>query len=194
MIKAIIFDLFGVLVTEGFKQFCDTYFPGDITKRRRAIALVTDHDSGYITQDQYMKGLADLAGINVAIVNQHMSGNQPNNLLINHIKRELKPSYKIGVLSNSGGNYVRNLLEPQDLEIFNDIVLSYRHGIVKPQAEIFELAARRLGVKTKECVFIDDSQNHCEGARHAGMQALFYQDFPQMKRNLEKLLAADTNN
>lgn len=194
MVKAIIFDCFGVLVTEGFKQFCDTYFPGNMKKRRSAIGLVTDHDSGYTTHDQYIQSLADLAGISVDIVNQHMSGNQPNTLLIKYIRNELKPKYKIGVLSNSGDDYIGQMLDPEDLKIFDDIVLSYQHNIVKPQAEIFELAAKRLGVLLAECTFVDDSQSHCEGARRAGMQAIVYKDFPMMKSELEKLLATSTDN
>ena len=133
MIKAIIFDLFGVLVTEGFKQFCDIYFPGDLNKRRQAIELVTDHDSGYTTQNQYIQGLADLAGISPDIVNQHMSGNRPNELLIDYIRKELKPKYKIGVISNSGDDYISQMLGPEDLKIFDDIVLSYQHSVVNPR-------------------------------------------------------------
>ena len=94
MIKAIFFDLFGVLVTEGFKQFCDTYFPGDIQKRRKAIELVTNHDAGYISHEQYVKEIAKLAGVSESTVGEHMDNNQPNQLLIDYIRKELKPKYK----------------------------------------------------------------------------------------------------
>lgn len=194
MIKAIIFDFFGVLVTEGFKRFCDKYFPDDKQKRRAAIDLVTAHDWGKITQAEYIIGLSELAGISQAEVTDYMQDNQPNDILLGYIKKELMPKYKIGVLSNSGDDYLSRILGAEDAAIFDDIVLSYRHGMVKPQPEIFEFAADRLGVKPGECVFVDDSRNHCEGALRTGMKPIYYEDFPSFKKQLEKLLAAGPDN
>lgn len=188
MIKAIIFDFFGVLITEGFKRFCDIYFPDDKEKRRLAIELVTKHDAGAITKEQYTSGLAKLAGVGLEAVNENMNDNTPNDLLLDYIRKELKPKYKIGVLSNSGDDYISQMLKPEDLKTFDDIILSYRHGMIKPQKEIFEMSGERLGVKTSECIFIDDSPSHCAGARAAGMQAILYQNFGQMKADLEAIL------
>ena len=194
MIKAIIFDFFGVLSTEGFKRFCDTYFPDDQVRRKQAIRLVTDHDAGLITKNEYAKGLAKLARVSLDIVAQNMGDNTPNDPLLAYIKRDLKPKYKISVLSNAGDDYISQILDPADLAIFDDVVLSYRHGMVKPQKEIFEFAVRRLKVLPVEAVFIDDSVNHCAGAVAAGLKAVHYTDFPQMRIELEKLLAPDSNN
>lgn len=187
MIKAIIFDFFGVLVTEGFKQFCDIHFSNDNKKRQEAIKLVNKHDSGLISMEEFYAGLASLAHIEYSSA-EAINSNQPNSLLINYIRKELKPKYKIGVLSNSGDDYISRMLNPEDVKIFDDVILSYRYGIIKPQKEIFEMSAERLGVKTIECIFVDDSPSHCQGAKAAGMQAILYEDFEQMKAELEKLL------
>jgi epoxide hydrolase-like predicted phosphatase len=187
MIKAIIFDFFGVLVTEGFKRFCDEYFPGDPAKRRQAVGLVTAHDGGYISQDEYVAGIAELANTDKATVLAHMAGNQPNDSLLNYICTVLKSKYKLGVLSNSGDDYLSQILPPKDVEMFDDIVLSFRHGVVKPESRSFELAAERLGVKPAECLFIDDSQSHCVAAEQIGMQAILYKNFAQFKKDLEKI-------
>jgi len=191
VIKAIIFDLFGVLSTEGFKRFCDKYFPDDQQKRRQALDLVTAHDWGKITQSQYAAGLAELAGVSLEVVADHMQDNQPNDALLDLIRQELKPKYKIGVLSNSGGDYIRGILAPQDLALFDDIVLSYQYRLVKPDEEFFNLAASRLGAKAEQCVMIDDSANHVDGARRTGMQAILYKNFPQLKSELETILKGD---
>jgi putative hydrolase of the HAD superfamily len=190
MIKAVIFDFFGVLVTEGFKRFCDEYFAGSKIKRRQALDLVTAHDRGKISQEEYISELANLAEVDEDTVRAHMEGNQPNKLLISYIKTTLKPKYKIGVLSNSGDNYLSQILNQRDVQLFDDIVLSYKHGFVKPQAGIYELASRRLNVKASECVFVDDSLTHCEGAIAVGMKTIHYKNFSQMKKDLEKILAA----
>lgn len=188
MIKAIIFDLYGVLVAEGFRLFCDTYFPGDKTKRQTALDLVTSHDAGMISKPQYISGLAELAGVSQEIVNEHMTSNRPNKPLIELVRNQLKPKYKLGVLSNSGDDYINQMLEPKDIELFDDVLLSYRIGLVKPQAEIFDLAAERLGVLSTECLFIDDSMTHTQGAQRTGMKTILYSDFPRFKSELEVIL------
>lgn len=193
MIKAIIFDFFGVLVTEGFKQFRDTYFPDDKEKREKALQLVADHDAGLISKEDYMQGLVQLADISYSTVKNHMSSNEPNKLLLDYIRKELKLKYKISVLSNSGDDYISEMLTRSDTEMFDDIILSYKHGMVKPNKEIFHFAAKRLGVSAEDCIFIDDSHNHTLGASKAGMKAILYEDFPQMKAELETLLAGSNN-
>lgn len=193
MIKAVIFDFFGVLVTEGFKLFCDTYFPNDKQKRRKALQLVNKHDSGLLSMEEFFAGMADLAGIDYSSA-AAINSNRANVPLINYIKQELKSKYKLGVLSNSGDDYISRMLDPADVKMFDDVVLSYQHGIVKPEQKIFEMAAERLGVGPNEAVFIDDSPKHVEGAYKAGMKAVLYKDFNQMKGELEKVLASGSNN
>jgi HAD superfamily hydrolase (TIGR01509 family) len=194
MVKAIIFDFFGVLVTEGFKLFRDTHFPDDEQKWQAAIELVNKHDSGLISKAQFIEGMADISGKSIDFVAESINSNKPNKLLIEYIKSELKPKYKIGVLSNSGDDYLSQMLDPSDAKMFDDVILSYRYGMIKPQIEIFELAAERLGVLTTECVFIDDSPSHCQGARRAGMKTIHYEDFPSFKKQIAKILSTVADN
>jgi HAD superfamily hydrolase (TIGR01509 family) len=194
VIKAVIFDFFGVLVSEGFKQFRDNYFPGDDEKWARAIELVNRHDAGLASKEDFINGMAEISGKSPEFVAENINRNRPDMTLITYIRKALKPKYKIGVLSNSGDDYLSQMLDPEDVKLFDDVILSYQYGMIKPQAEIFELAAGRLGVQPTECVFIDDSPSHCEGARRAGMKTIFYEDFPSFKKQIEKLLAAGPDN
>jgi len=76
--------------------------------------------------------------------------------------------------------------------MFDDVLLSYRYGIVKPQPEIYKMAAHRLRVSPSQALFIDDSLGHCQGAERAGMKAIAYQDFAQLKKDLENSLSLDS--
>jgi FMN phosphatase YigB (HAD superfamily) len=44
-------------------------------------------------------------------------------------------------------------------------------------------------VRLEECVFTDDREDYCEGARAVGMQAILYKNFTQFRADLEKLLS-----
>jgi HAD superfamily hydrolase (TIGR01509 family) len=188
VIKAIIFDFFGVIVTEGFKQFRETYFSNDKLKEALALDLMKQVDSGLIDEMTFTDELANLANITPEKVHQLLGNNMPNQLLLSFIRKDLLGKFKIGMLSNSGDNYPDRLLANEDLDMFDDILLSYKFGIVKPQQEIYELAAERLGIEPAECLFIDDSEGHCTGAEQAGMKSIFYQSFLQFKKDMQNHL------
>jgi epoxide hydrolase-like predicted phosphatase len=112
---------------------------------------------------------------------------------LSYIRAKLKPQFKIGIISNAGADHVDDLLGSH-VELFDDIVLSYKAGVIKPDPKIYQMSAANLAVKESECVFIDDILTYCQGAEAAGMKAIWYRDFRQMKSELEKILSADADN
>ncbi len=114
-------------------------------------------------------------------------GGEPNGELLGYIKNQLRPKYKIGIISNSSGRGIQQVLANR-LDLFDDIVVSAEVGLFKPQPEIYQLAAKRLKLRPSECVYIDDENYRVDGALNAGMQGIVYTDFGQMKKELENLL------
>lgn len=188
MIEAVIFDCFGVLSTEGFRVFCGKYFKDQPKKRAQAQSLMDLHTLGSLSYESFSDALAKLAGQKPETVKDYLHSNKSNELLFDYIREDLKPKYKIGMLSNAGDDWLSELFSSQDLVLLDDIVLSFKFGITKPNPAIYELAAQRLKVSPKECVFIDDIVRYCDGAKIAGMRAILYEDFEQMKIELESLL------
>lgn len=116
-----------------------------------------------------------------------------NKELIDYMKSQLSSNYKLAIISNATGYFIDEYLGG-DVSLFDEIVLSGQHNFQKPDKEIFEYTAKALDVKPSESIFIDDNQTHVLGAQTAGMQAIYYKNISQMKSELEKLLAAVTNN
>jgi putative hydrolase of the HAD superfamily len=87
----------------------------------------------------------------------------------------LRPPYKVSVLSNADLSLRRRLEDEMRIHhLFDDIVCSAEVGMAKPEAEIFRLAASRLGVAPGECVFVDDWDQNIEAARTVGMTGVLY--------------------
>ena len=61
-------------------------------------------------------------------------------------------------------------------------------NLAKPDVEIFELAAKRLGLSPDECVFVDDVQEYLDGADIAGMKTILYEDFTSFKADMDSTL------
>ena len=117
----------------------------------------------------------------------------PNEVLLTYIRAMLKPKYKIGIISNAVADWIAEILEAGDIKLFDDIVISYKVGVNKPNPAIYRLGLEHLGVNPEEAVFIDDIEAYCEAAEAVGMQAIFYEDFAQMESELEKLLGVSNN-
>jgi putative hydrolase of the HAD superfamily len=194
MIKAIIFDCFGVLTTEGFGVFRDKYFDGAPEKRAKANKLMDRLNTGELEYEDFTHDLVDLSGAPIKVVNEYMTRNKPNEPLFDYMRNMLKPKYKLGLLSNAGANWLNELFEQKDINLFDDVVLSYELGVIKPDPDIYKQAAKRLGVDPEECIFIDDNQGHCNGGTRAGMKTICYKDFEQLKQDLAPLLSSSSNN
>jgi HAD superfamily hydrolase (TIGR01509 family) len=188
MTRAIIFDCYGVLVTDGLLPFIDKYFDGHIKNKQQALALIADVDRGQLSQTDFNHQLATLAGLSEVAVESEILQHRPNQPLLDYIKISLKPRYKIGVLSNAGSNRLNELLGDDHVSLFDSVTLSYESGFIKPDPGAFATAANRLGVKPSGCIFIDDQARHCAGARTIGMPAILYRSFDQMKNDLGQLL------
>lgn len=194
MIKAIIFDCFGVLVQGSLEQFIDSHLAEkNMELVKRAHELNDQCSLGLISYEEQIAGFSEMSGLSIAQVHELMDVNPRNKQLLDYISSELKPKYKIGFLSNAGEDWLDELFLKEDLSLFDDTVLSYAVGLAKPDFRIFELSAKRLNVKPEECVFVDDIERYCISAQDLGMKAIVYRTFSQMRHELEEILSADMN-
>lgn len=186
-IKAIIFDYFGVLASSARAVLRNNYpkFKTQIDD------LCHQYDYGLISRQQFDDSLAELLGITSEQIESRYWGNTIRDEKTVNWVSELKSSgkYKVGMLSNVGYNFLNNLFGPSEqAELFDEVVLSSNEGLAKPEIAIFELIAKRLGVKTDECVMIDDTVLNIEAAKNSGMQGIWYISTDQAKYELNQLL------
>ena len=114
---------------------------------------------------------------------------EANQLLLVYIKEKLKPKYKLGVISNSADDWPAKILSAEQIKLFDNVTLSFQAGVAKPEVAIYAMALEKLGVRADEAIFVDDIEAFCGAARSLDMKAIRYDNFPQMSRELQKLLA-----
>lgn len=186
MIRALIFDCFGVLYNEG-KSYVMKACPSDRIDDLKSLYYQSDY--GYISREDFLQSISSLVGMTVDEFLQTESReyvrNQPLFAYIRHQKR----SYKTGLLSNVGEGFLESLIDRSELdELFDQVVTSSSVGVVKPAREIYEIMADRLGIPTDECVFIDDIPANVDGATRAGMKGLLYTTNHQLEVDLARVL------
>ena len=192
MIQAVLFDCFGVLTTEGWLAFKNQYFGSDPSKMQAASDVSRQLDRGLIEYQQAIEQIATLAEVPTGKLDAVLRDTVVDVSLVQYIRSELKPNYKIGMLSNVRKNWVETVFEPDDLQLFDALCLSNETGFVKPDPRAYVAAAKALNVAADEVVFIDDLASNIDGAKSVGMQGILYQNIVQLKQDLHTVLAANS--
>ena len=112
--------------------------------------------------------------------------------LVEHIRR-WRRSYKTALLSNftsSLHDHVQNELGIDDC--FDEIIVSARVGLRKPDPRIYRLVLNRLQVKPHEAVFVDDMPVNVQGALSVGLRAIQFTTRQALLSQLETWLGNNT--
>lgn len=184
MIKAVIFDCFGVLMLDARTSYIEQHpeVAAELTE------LDKQADAGMIDRQDQINGYSQLTGEGYEQIEDYLlKEHQPNAQLVDLIK-ELKERYAIGMISNLGRSWYDALVAKEIQMLFDTTVISGEVGMVKPYPEIYKLTCERMGIRPQEAVFIDDIADNCEGARAVGMEAIHYTGFAKMEQELQQIL------
>ena len=111
--------------------------------------------------------------------------NDPVRAVLTNLKRN---GYRLILLSNTNElhlDYIRENFKV--IEVFDDLILSYKLGYSKPHREIFEEALRRANSPPKDCVYIDDIEEFCKAAEKLGINSIVYRSPEQLIADLKEL-------
>jgi HAD superfamily hydrolase (TIGR01509 family) len=190
MIKAIIFDCFGVVVADTTDA---TYkLLGGDTEEDKEFLRDIYHKSSSGVIPAASPFIAEKLGVPIEVWEQELKkGRTINEDLLEYIKT-LKENYKVGMLSNVSSLGLQRFITHERLaEYFEAVTESHVIGFAKPEARAYEIAAESLGVRLDECVFTDDREEYIEGAQHVGMKTIFFTGTEQFKTELEEMLLLD---
>jgi len=196
MIKAIIFDCFGVIYPDTLGLVVRPYLAKDDNRRKDIQALRRQSDIGLISRDEFWDEAARILEISRQQLDSELDEIRGADWdLLAYVKNLRTAGYKTAILSNVGAGFLERIFDekhPQE-DYFDEVVASAEIGIMKPDPRSFKLTAERLMVAENECIFIDDREMHISGARDVGMKTILYKDFEQTKSDLEKILPDSKN-
>lgn len=193
MIKAIIFDCFGVLATEGWIPFRDKTFGHDSDKLRGANDLMQALSVGALSPDEFMERMSDLSGMSVEELKPVFYTNVPNEELFEWI-RQRETLFKFAVLSNIASGRFEEIFSTTYREVFDALALSHSTGFAKPDPRAYELALDALNLSPEESVFVDDQEKNVTAAQAMGMYGIVYENQKQFEKSITKILELQNNN
>jgi HAD superfamily hydrolase (TIGR01509 family) len=188
MIKAVIFECFGVVISDALEAMMVPVRTSQPDIARKVVDALHGHNRGLLTPEASNAQLAELLGLSRDEYERRiMQGEVKNVALVAYI-RELRRSYKTAMLSNIDGPGLRRRFHNHELEeLFDVVVASGDIGYAKPDSQAYQITAEQLGVRLDECIFTDDREPYCEGARRVGMQAILYEDINQFTAEFRAL-------
>lgn len=185
-VRAIIFDFGGILINldytatiESFKQLGITNF-ADLYSQAQQSNLFDNYETGKISSQRFINGLLDFLPSNTT-PNQIVAAWNAMLLDIDPVKinllEELRKSYPVYLLSNTNALHIdvafrrwKNTIGKSIHESFDKIYLSHEVGLRKPNKEIFELVCSENDLDPTRTLFIDDTEQHINGAKLIGLQ------------------------
>lgn len=195
MIRAILFDLGGVLFTNGTKKFIQ-----DISSKYNlnpeTVKDIMDGDIGSkyreskITRDQFWKVVLQKLNIKEDIKtleDQWIGGYE----LIEGTKDiilDLSKKYRVYYLSDNVRERVERINDRYNfLEWFHDGVFSHEVGVRKPNPEIYSYTLKKAQVLPEEAVFVDDKQSALDPAKEMGITTILFESPEQLRQKLINL-------
>lgn len=151
-----------------------------------------EFDRGSVAQPVLVQRLAQRTGLAESDLHQLVEAIPPHLVplaaTVDWIERLAKAGTRLHFLSNMPHPYADFLVrEHAFLKHFRSGVFSWEVGQIKPEAAIFDTAARKFGLEPAQCVFIDDHAGNVAAARQLGWRAVQFFGAAQCEQELIEL-------
>lgn len=203
-IKAIVFDIGGVLAKENYsKKSLNEHCLVSVHKYM-AKKLRIDIDSWFDSIDNlYARAIEGTISREKAIKGMATNLKLSENLLINYFKKayektlkenkalykiafKLKKDYKIAILSDQWYLSKDVFAKKKNMKKFDLVILSCDVGIRKPNLKIYQLLIKKLKLKPSEIVFIDNREFNLKPAKKLGIKTILFKNNRKLIKDFKK--------
>lgn len=204
-IDAIVFDLGGVIIEMDYTRFFnEVIFLSPLNKPSSSLLLdfwerSAKYHQGLMNDTEFFKqSCEDLLHCPVDKETFYDSFNSvisSLNLPIYQLIKDLRDlsKYKLLLLSNINVRHT-SYLKKQNwdvFELFDEVILSHRLKLMKPQRAIFEHTIEKAGVPPEKILLIDDGMNNVKMARSMGFNAIKFTNYNELVNELRETYKID---
>lgn len=196
MITTLLFDLGGVLFTNGTKEFVRTFS----SKFNFEHSLVTDlldgeigtsYREGKISRDEFWSrflGKLNLSHLDIEQVENEWIYSYKLIEETRDIILSLSKRYKIYYLSDNVRERVEKINSKHDfLKWFEGGIFSHEAGVRKPHPDVYLKALELTQSKPEETIFIDDKKINLPPAEKLGMKTILFTSPESLEIDLKGL-------
>jgi glucose-1-phosphatase len=181
MISTVFFDMGNVLLNFShermFRQIADVcgLSAGRVHRLLTEGGIQTEVERGRISERDLHALFVREAGRDVDFRQLlHAASNifDPNEAIVSVVQELSAAGRRLVLLSNTSESHFRFVRKEYPvLDLFDDFILSFEVGAMKPSPEIYEAALRVAGCAPEECFYTDDIPEYVAAGRAHGFQA-----------------------
>ena len=177
--KYFVFDLGGVLsvpmVSKKLYEQIEWKVSYDkfLDKFNNSAESIKVHKGEISTKDffEYLKGYMDDDITLEEFKNIYVNNNKFFTDTIEIIKKLKNLGYKVYLLSNLKEIDYEKFIKHFDVSIFDELFLSFKLGMLKPNDDIYQYVINKLNTKPENIYFFDDNKENVDGAIRNGINA-----------------------
>ena len=204
MIKAIVFDMGGVIVRldmdrciRNFKELAGFEDIEEYLDKFHQKGFISDLEEGKTRPEDFYRECLEHSRPGTTVETAQycfcslLDGLEEDSL---DLIRSLRGRYDLYVLSNNNPvsrGYFREMMKKEGLdteEVFTKEFYSYELKMLKPSREIYERVIEGVGRKPEEILFIDDARDNIEAASALGITTLWLRPGMDIAAETEKML------
>jgi len=193
MVKYIIFDWGGVC-TRGhlIKDFARNLAAATGANAKKAKetfdSLEDPYEIGQIEPQRFWEGFKDKLELSIPatqiqdiFLNSYVVVPEMLDFIL-----ELKNEYKTALLTNNYEDMLAYLHKTYKLEkYFDEIICSSAIHLRKPNKDVYEYVARKMGIDPSEAVFVDDKERNTVAAQALGFETITFKDMEDLRRGIK---------
>jgi putative hydrolase of the HAD superfamily len=196
MIKAIAFDIGGVIVGAYAKQLVQTFKEEQQLPVNTFVSRNNELESpvqrGEESMEAYWRRVATACGApekatelmhTATRIFDHYTRPNPETIAIARALHN--QGFIVGCLSNTTHEHVAKHHKHRIYDNFNPVILSCEVGTRKPEARIYQLFTEQTRTRPEETILIDDSPAWIAAAEAQGWHAILYTDANKLKEDLQ---------
>lgn len=194
MIRSCLFDMGNVLVHFSHDRMCQQIGAlcgksGDDLRRLLLDSGVQwEFERGLMSADDFHKRVQELVGTMIDFEELMEAASdifELNRPMIDILKALKERPTRLVLFSNTSVWHYEFIRKRFDiLDWFDDYVLSYEVGAIKPEPDMFRAALRTIRCAPQECFYTDDIPKYVESGRKYGFDADVFTDSDRLARQL----------
>jgi putative hydrolase of the HAD superfamily len=195
VIRAFLFDMGNVLVHFCHDRMCAQIGAlcgrsgPDVRELLIDSGLQWEFERGRLSETEFCRRLEAATGCRIDLddlrhaASDIFSLNEPIIPVLDALKRR---DYRLVLLSNTSIAHYEFVRQNFDvLSRFDECVMSYLVGAVKPERPMYAAAERAIRCAPGECFYTDDIPGYVDAARSYGFQAEVFSDVPALLGHLQ---------
>lgn len=189
-IKAIIFDLGGVILNINYQRTVDEFEKlgvphfDEIFSQFKQSTFTDDFEIGRISENDFYETVKAKTEVDFSFSEFRAAWNAmlldlpPQRI---EILKKLSEQYRLFLFSNTNETHYKKFVTKVESDfdiLFEKTYYSHQFGLRKPDKFAFQTLLEQNNLVAEETLFIDDSYQHIESANSLGIRTLLIQEKP----------------